>query len=63
MLGRVCVRRGRVRVEMLARDEARAAYSRLLETHCETWRLTDWLVDGRGCIGSAQGGTMERGCS
>jgi hypothetical protein len=47
MLGRECERLGRARLEMLARDEARAAYSRLLETHCETWRLMDWLVEGR----------------
>lgn len=61
MLGRECERRGRVRVEMLARDEF--AYSRLLDTHWETCRLTEWLVDGRWCIGSASGWGTVWGCS
>jgi hypothetical protein len=36
MLGLERERLGRAKVDMLARDEAYAAYSRLWETHCET---------------------------
>lgn len=51
MLGRECDRFGRVSVARLARDDALAAYSRLVTTHCEMCWLTSWPVVGRGANG------------
>ena len=61
MLGREWERLGRVRVEKLAREDE--ASSRLLDTHWDTWRLTERLVDGRGGNSSTQGTGTDRGCS
>ena len=63
ILGRECDRFGRVSVERLARDDALAAYSRLLVTHCEICWLTSCPAVGRGAKGFVGETGIAWGCS